>query len=144
MDSANDPIMKRARSLAQNLYSVQSVMRIILYDLRVPLNCQGFDYLTKVVQAAVDRGDTHIVAAELYEAVCEPGVKPKSIEIAIRAAIKTAWEIRLVGIWHFYFPEYIVDRRKPPSNLEFITAIVYFVLLWQDCCEKEAECYASV
>lgn len=147
MDSANDPILNRAIYLAQRKCSVQSVMMLILYDLRAPINYTGFEYLIKAVQIAVNRGCTHIVAAELYEAVCamcDSGVDARSVEAAIRAVIRNAWKMRMDGMWNLYFPEYIVNRRKPPTNLEFITAIVYFVYLWQDCCGKEAPSYASV
>lgn len=146
MESANDPILIRAIYM-RHMPTIPSVMRFILYDLQIPMTSEGFDYVVKLVQLAVSHGCTHIVASELYDEVCsqyDPPLAPKSIEIAIRTAIKVAWKIRKEQKWRYYFPEYILCRPKPPTNLEFLTAIVYFVYLWQDCCGKEAHCHASV
>lgn len=147
MESANDPIMIRAKFLAKHLdkHNVQSVTLMILYDLRIPLNYDGFDYLTLVIPEAFSRC-SQIVAGEIYDAVgnhYDPKVDSKNMEAAIRDAIHAAWKIRLNDRWCCYFPEYMIQRRKTPTNVEFLAAIVYFIRLWQDCCSKEAD-YANV
>jgi len=143
MDGANDPIMIRAKFLAKHLNrnNIRSVTLIILYDLRVPLNYDGFHYLTMAIPEAFGTS-SQIVAGELYDTVgsrCVPKVDCRNMEAAIRDAIKAAWKLRLDDRWGCYFPDYIVQRRKAPSNVEFLSAIVYFMRLWQDCCEKEAD-----
>lgn len=147
MDSANDPILSRAKFMADHLnpQNVRSATIMVLYDLRIPVNYDGFDYLRRSIPKALEQ-TSQIVANEIYEIVGSqyiPKVERKNMEIAIRDAIKAAWKNRMDGIWNYYFPEYMICRRKPPSNLEFISAIVYFLMLWQDCCVEEAD-YANV
>ena len=147
MESENDPIMIRAKFLAKHLnkHNIQSVTLMIMYDLRVPLNYAGFDYLVMAIPEAL-RCSSQIVAGEVYDAVgnrCVPRVECRNMEAAIRDAIKAAWKKKLDDRWCRYFPDYIIERRKAPSNLEFLSAIVHFIKMWQDCCVKEAD-YANV
>lgn len=142
MESANDPILLRAKFLAQHLdrHNIRSVILMILYDLRIPLNYAGFDYLTDVIPEACGRSP-QLFAGEIYEAVgsrYSPKTAPRNMEVAIRDAIQAAWKVRQIDRWCRYFPEYMLQRRKAPTNLEFLSAVVQFIKLWQDCCEKEA------
>lgn len=147
MECANDPIMIRAKFLAQHLnkHNIQSVTLMILYDLRIPLSYDGFDYLTVAIPEAFGRS-SQIVAGEIYDAAGNryiPKVECRNMEAAIRDAIRAAWKVRIDDRWGRYFPEYIVERRKAPTNVEFLVGVVHFMKLWQDCCEKEAD-YANV
>ena len=137
-----DPIFARAEFLASNMkrQNVQSVILLILYDLRIPVNCDGFGYLKHAIYIA-SQINSQIVEAEILEAVGNlytPKVGFRNMDTAIHTAIQKAWKTRLDDRWKRYLPEYLAERRKPPSNLEFICAIVYFLELWQDCYEKEA------
>jgi len=137
-----DPIFARAEFLAENMgrQNVQSVILLILYDLRFPVNCDGFGYLKHAILIA-SRRTTQIMESEIFEAVgnlYSPKVNFRSMDTAIHSAIQKAWKARMEDRWERYLPEYLLERRKPPSNLEFICAIVYFLEFWQDCYEKEA------
>jgi len=137
-----DPIFARAEFLANNMkrQNVQSVILLILYDLRIPVNCDGFGYLKHAIWIA-SRGTTQIVEAEIFDEVgnlYSPKVSFRNMDTAVHAAIQKAWKTRIDNRWERYLPEYLLERRKPPSNLEFICAIVYFLEFWQDCYEKEA------
>lgn len=147
MNSANDLIIKRAKFMARHLQpqNVRGATLIVMYDLRIPLNYDGFGYLLRGIPEAF-ACTSQIVANEIYQSVGNqyiPKVEKENMEIAIRDAIRAAWNNRIDERWGNYFPEYMLTRRKPPSNLEFISAIVYFLMLWQDCCVKEAH-YANV
>lgn len=146
MESANDPIFQRAQLLADSLdrHKIVSVTLIILYDLRIPLDSHGFGYLKQAIPIA-HQNPSQIVASEIYTKVGEnysPEVSNQNMDAAIRDAIRKAWKSRMDDHWSRYLPDYIVEQRKPPSNLEFISAIVYFLEMWQDCYEKEAD-YAT-
>jgi hypothetical protein len=137
-----DPIFARAEFLASNMkrQNVQSVILLILYDLRIPVNCDGFGYLKHAILIA-SRTTTQIMETEIFEAVGNlytPKVSFRNMDTAVHAAIQKAWKTRVDDRWERYLPEYLIERRKPPSNLEFICAIVYFLEFWQDCYEKEA------
>lgn len=147
MENANDPIFARAQFLADSLQRnrVHSVTLMILYDLRIPLNSHGFGYLKEAIPVAL-QNPSQIVASEIYTAVGEdafPGTSNQNMDAAIRDAIRKAWKARSDDRWGKYLPDYILERKKPPSNLEFISAIVYFLEMWQDCYEKEYD-YATV
>lgn len=147
MVSANDLILIRAKFMAEHLSprNVRGATLMILYDLQVPVNLNGFGYLLNVIPEALE-SSSQIVAKEIYGIVgdrCVPKVDVNNMEIAIREAIKAAWSNRFDDRWYYYFPEYVARRRKPPSNVEFIAAISYFLMLWQECCVKEAN-YANV
>ena len=140
--AVKNPIFTRAEFLAENLkrQNIQSVILLILYDLRIPVNCDGFAYLRYAILIA-SQCRTQIVEAEIFEAVGKlysPKVSFRSMDTAIHAAITKAWKTRMDGRWERYLPEYLMERQKAPSNLEFICAIVYFLEFWQDCYEKEA------
>ena len=147
MNCTNDPIIIRAKFMAQhlNVRNVRGATLLILYDLRVPVHYMGFDYLLIGIPSALE-STSQIVANEIYEYVGSqyiPKVVTQNMEGAIRDAIKAAWKNRTDENWNYYFPDYMVCRRKQPSNLEFISAIVYFLKLWQDCCTEGAN-YANV
>ena len=147
MNCANEPIITRAEFMARHLnkHNIRSATLLVLYDLRIPINYDGFDYLLNAIPEAF-ACETQIVAGEIYDIVGSqytPKVESRNMDSAIRDAIKAAWKNKAEANWNCYFPEYIINRKKPPSNLEFIVAIVYFLELWQDCCPKEAS-YAIV
>lgn len=140
MESKNDAIWKRAKFLAKNFSKdeLQSVTLLIMYDLELPLNYSGFGYLKNAIPVAFRR-PSQIIAKEIYLAVSglyTPEVDVSSIESAIRDTIEKAWKDRGGGKWKFYFPYHMIQKEKPPSNVEFIAGIVYFLEMWQGCCKE--------
>lgn len=140
MHSNNDAIWRRAKFLARHAdrNEIQSVTLLILYDLEMPLNYSGFDYLKNVIPMAVNR-PSQIVIKELFQEVggqYTPYVEYGTMDRAIHDVITRAWEHSQRSRWNRYFPDYMLDHEKPPTNAEFIAAITYFLEMWQDCCKE--------
>ncbi len=143
MNRIKAPILERAEFFADNMkeYNIHSAILLILYDLRIPLNYEGFAYLKQAILVAC-QNPGQIVLSEVLERVriqSFPAVSIHNMDTAIREAIRKAWKLRLDDRWGRYCPDYFLERKKPPSNLEFIAAIVYFLELWQNCYVKEAD-----
>lgn len=142
MERMNDDIWQRAKFLAQHSErsELRSITLLIMYDLGIPVNYSGFDYLKHVIPLAVNRS-SQIVVRELFEEVgtyYTPVVEYWAMDSSVRDALKMAWNARDLYKWSCYFPDYMLRRKKSPSNLEFITAVAYFLEMWQGCC-KEGE-----
>ena len=142
MKGEKDPIQAHAEFLAEStsVPNVPNIVLLILYDLRVPVHCAGFRYLKDAIPTAL-HNPSYIVESELFDNVGSqyiPQVSVKNINTSVHEAVEKAWSERTYDRWRKYMPEYIVERRKTPSNLEFIACIVYFLEYWQNCYEKEA------
>lgn len=142
MDGAKDPIQAHAEFLADStrVPNVPNMVLLILYDLRVPIHCAGFRYLKDVIPVAL-HNPSYIVETELFSEVGSryiPRVSVKSINNSVHEVVHKAWCERTYDRWRKYMPEYILERQKTPSNMEFIACIVYFLEFWQNCYEKEA------
>ena len=142
MEGKNDSILNRAKVLAQ-LYDsddLHAVTLLILYDLGMPLNCSGFDYLKNIIPIAAERPSQIILteifaeAEDCYDLKCGYN----AMDSAVRDVIKKAWADRLYNDWNCYIPNHILRRSKPPSNVEFIAAMAYFLERWQGCCKGDA------
>ena len=142
MGSPHDLISYRADFFAENLKKnrIRSVTKIILYDLEFPISCEGFDFLEMIIPMAYNE-PAPINLQELYRSVARicPGYHETAIGVAVQESIDKAWRRRYGGRWNFYFPDYVIRRKKAPSNKEFIKAMVYFIDMWQDSYEKEAD-----
>lgn len=141
MHSSHDPIADRADFFAANMRKdrIRSVTKIILYDLDFPINCEGFDFLEIIIPMACSE-PVPINLQELYRKTAQvcPGYHEASICVAVQESVEKAWKTHIGGRWEFYFPDYVIRRKKTPSNKEFIKAIVSFMKMWQDSYEKEA------
>lgn len=140
MEDANVVIANRACFLARHLSNsgLRSITLVILYDLGMPLNCYGFDYLKAAIAVAYSN-HTQIVVKEIYDAVrlqYDAQTDVTSVEQAIRSLIGKAWQCRREYRWEWYFPASVTGKRTPPSNLEFISGIVYFLEMWHECNEE--------
>lgn len=140
MESKNDAIWQRAKFLANHSEpgEFQSITLLILYDLGIPVRYSGFRYLKQVIPLAFQK-PSQIFVKELLEEVgaCySPKVEYAAMETAIREAIRAAWRNRTDKKWKCYFPDQILQKRKQPSNGEFIAALVYFLEMWQGCCKE--------
>lgn len=140
MQSKNDAIWRRAKFLAQrsDREEIQSITLLIMYDLEMPLNCSGFDYLKNVIPVAVKK-PSQIVVKELFQEVGEqysPKVEYYSMDRAIHDVIEKAWVNNRRNRWKCYFPDYILENDKAPTNAEFIAGLTYFLEMWQNCCKE--------
>ena len=144
MHSPHNVIEDRAGFFAGHMKKnrIRSVTKVILYDLDIPINCEGFDFLEIMIPKAYQMP----VPINLQELFCDivrehPEYSVKTIDNAIQKSIDKAWSNRFGGRWNLYFPEYILRREEAPTNKEFIKAIVFFMNMWQDAYEKEANEY---
>lgn len=145
MESENDVMLSRARFLARrsNGYEYESITLLMLIDMQIPLNSVGFDYLSVFISSAFQKRGP-IVLKELYEdvrACYDKGASIEAMDSAMRDAVEKGWKHKTNGKWAFYIPYEILIHEEPPSNLRFISAMVYFLRMWQGCCKrKERDC----
>lgn len=144
MEQAKEPILQQAETFAQMLpkHSVLSAVQTILYDLRIPVKYQGFRYLKCVLLIAMEN-PVQIELSEIYAKAgrqFSPVVKYNNMDNAIRDALQKPWLSRSNETRGKYIPQYMLEEEKQPSNLDFISVIVYFLEMWQDLYEKEASC----
>lgn len=114
------------------------VIVILLLELNVPTNYDGFDYLVKGIMIYF-RNQSHMMSKGLYPAIaeeCAIDVEPIQIESAIRSAIKAAWKSRDETAWLWYF----AGSAEKPSNAEFISRIARILELWEGCCKEYERC----
>lgn len=103
MEGGKDPIQAHAEFLAENMEipNVPNMVLLILYDLRIPVNCAGFRFLKDVLPAAF-RNPSQIVESELFDCVGSqylPEVSIRNMDFAIRDVLKKAWKDHNNVIW---------------------------------------------
>lgn len=114
----------------------QYVILVILLELDVPTNYDGFDYLSKAI-ALYHEDPAQMITKGLYAAVANAyrgAVDESQIESSIRSAVKSAWARRDESVWSLYFPFDKDGKIKRPSNTEFISRIARVLQLWRGCC----------
>ena len=113
---------------------VRHVIVVLLLELNVPTDFDGFDYLVRGI-TIYNRDPSQMFGKGLYPAIAETYAKKvevPQVESAIRCAIKSAWKNCDVVAWNRYFP----DRTGKPSNAEFISRIAWILELWEGCCKE--------
>lgn len=140
MSSGKDPIQIQAERMAETMRTpnVPNAVLLILYDLRIPVNSAGFRFLKDLLPAALET-PSYIVETELFAVVGGryiPRVAIKSMDKAVHTVLRKAWRSREIEVWRKYIPEYIMERGQEPTNMEFISCIVYFLEFWQNCYEE--------
>lgn len=116
--------------------SIHQVVIILLLELGVPRNLDGFDYLAKAITIYCEN-PTRKNMKGLYEAVAwlyGQEVEDYLVDSSIRNAIRQAWKNRDEDAWELYFPYSIRGKVKKPSNAEFIAGIAWALELWKGCC----------
>ena len=128
--------MKHMEFLA-SLYGkdkVRYVVVIILLELGIPTNYDGFDYLIQAI-IIYHTDPSQMIVKGLYPAVAKASKKAVDgphVESAIRAAIKAAWKHHDDIAWRWYFS----GTSRRPSNTEFVSKIARVLELWEGCCEE--------
>lgn len=110
------------------------IVKIILIELGIPTNYDGFEYLTTGILVYF-QDPSQMIIKGLYPVVAERSRKQVDgalVESAIRTAIKAGWKHREREAWELYFSGFT----KRPSNTEFISRIACMLDLWQGCCEE--------
>jgi len=117
---------------------IHQVVIILLLELGVPRNLDGFDYLAKAITIYCEN-PTRTNMKGLYQAVVRlygQEVEDYLVDSSIRNAIRLAWKNRDEDAWALYFPYSIRGRIKKPSNAEFIAGIAWALELWKGCCRR--------
>lgn len=135
-----------AHLLARHLNSddLQCAAIAILFELGIPTNRVGFDYLVQAIMLCYEN-PTLMVTKEIYPAVgrqYETAASSFQIEQAIRGAITAGWKRRDEMVWEFYFAADEEGRLKRPTNSQFISKAAYFLKLMLRCYAKEV-CYEN-
>ena len=113
---------------------VRHVIVVLLLELDIPTNYDGFDYLVRGIMIYFKELSLMMVKG-LYPAIAatyEKEVEAPQIESAIRSAIGVAWKRYDAAAWERYFP----GMTEKPSNAEFISRIARFLELWEGCCKE--------
>lgn len=134
-----EEMLDHAAFLARHLNNcdLQFQALVILLDMGVPTDCDGFQYLKNAI-VCYYRTPRKLITKEIYLEVgrlYDPAAGGKQVENAIRRAIVVAWTERDDDIWASYFPRRNGSVRKP-SNREFISQVACFMELWQGCCKE--------
>lgn len=119
---------------------IHYVAMLILMELGVPTNYDGFDYLVKGITLYV-REPALIRSVGLYQAIAMQYdfVTDKQVEHAIRCAIEAAWKKCNTDDWIRCFSPETNGKIKKPCNTEFITRIARVLELWKGCCLKNMQ-----
>lgn len=117
---------------------VNAAILAILLDMGFSVQCDGFTHL----RLAIGRKYAYpqCRCQDIYEAVSNAydGVTTHcQIEQAIRSAIDSAWNTGPQEQWDLVFPAGKNNRRKKPSNYEFISRVACILELWTSCRRSE-------
>lgn len=106
----------------------------ILFDLRIPVNHHGFQYLKTAILLQY-QNPMLIVLNEIYQEIAEMygDVSEDIIAASIHRVIKAAWERGDLTLWETYLPAANVNKNGPPTNSEVIAGLARIVELWQGC-----------
>lgn len=140
MESENDIIRDRAKFLAKGSKpsELPGIVILVMYDLRLPLGGRGFTYLKEVFPVAC-REPAEIVLKDIFNEVGgrhNPVIGYDQMYDAIHVAVVAAWNSGHRDKWKYYFPSHVIEGEEAPTNLEFISAIVYFLEMWRNGCKE--------
>lgn len=143
MKSRTDETLRYVQFLARRFdkQDIKAVTLVILFDLGFSTSNDGFEYLRRAIEMNVLHSGRAMVKG-LYPTIgrmydtCDSW---KSVEQAIRRAIRTAWNERDEETWEIFFPTKKGRAPKRPSNKDFITRISCIIELWQSCKEASYE-----
>ena len=124
--------------LAQNLAGCDSNCAIlaILFDLAIPVNYDGFEYLKAAVSIQYTEPSLDLVN-NIYEILAKRyDVSTDVISSAVRSAIKSAWHHTEPTKWRIYLPTVPMSRSSAPTNAEVISGLARILELWQGCSES--------
>lgn len=114
--------------------NVRYVIVVLLLELGIPTNYDGFDYLIQAI-TIYHTDPSQMIMKGLYPAVAktsQKNVDGQHVESSIRTAIKIAWKYHDDIAWKRYFSE----TSRKPSNTEFVSKIARVLELWEGCCEE--------
>ncbi|MDR1538682.1 MAG: response regulator [Clostridiales bacterium] len=105
--------------------TIEEQVTELLHEIGVPANIRGYRCLRTAIMITIDNLDLlHFVTKKLYPSIAvELNTTPSSVERAIRHAIGLVWEHGNIMALDKLFGYSIENRKKKPSNSEFIALI---------------------
>lgn len=135
MDKTLEHVLFLARRF--NKSNVRHVTIILLLELGVQPQYDGFDYLVKAIVLCVQ--DSALVMMKgLYNLIAEQydgEMDTHQIEQSIRSALESAWKNGRSEAWEMYYLSGQQCDTKKPANAEFISRLARTIELWMGCCE---------
>ena len=135
MKSATNETIAYAKRLAQDLAECDADCAVlsVLFDMMVPVNFDGFEYLKTAVVMQYT-GPTRDLVNDIYRIIAEQyGVTPEMVASAIRGAIRAGWTRASRRSWYRSLPTIPRDRSGAPTNAEVIAGLARFLELWRGC-----------
>lgn len=135
MDETLEHILFLARRFDKS--SIRQTVIILLMELGVPTQYDGFDYLVRAIVICV-QDPALVMRKGLYNLVAEQydrEIDTHQIEQAIRNAIECAWQNGRSEAWERYFLAGQRHNVRKPANAEFVSRIARTLELWTGCCE---------
>ena len=136
MPNAKEETLYHALFLAQHLSKgdLKDGLVYILYELEMPSHNIGYHYVRNAILLFY-QDPVRTLLQGIYQTVIEkvnPSANYEQLEQSMRSVIRQAYKDCEPQIWGIYFQQ----KRKRPSNLEFISKIKDFMELWQACIKE--------
>ena len=135
MDETLEHLLFLARRFEKS--DIRYVVIILLMELGVPTQCDGFDYLVSAIVICV-QDPARVVTEGLYNLITEQYGDAEDmwrIEHSIRRAVESAWQKGETKAWEMYFTAGQNRGTKKPTNVEFISRLARTIELWMGCCD---------
>lgn len=135
MDKTLEHVLFLARRF--NKSNIRHVAIILLMELGVPTQYDGFDYIVKAIVLCV-QNPALVMMKGLYNLIAEQyerEMDTHQIEQAIRSAIDSAWRRGDSEAWVRYFLSSQRHGARKPANAEFISRLARTIELWIGCCD---------
>lgn len=133
--------LQHVHALAKYLHNCSKtyIIHIALKELGIPSGSEGFLFAKRTILILCENRDLPLTN-EVYASAGElpnSTFDARSVESAIRRAIKHAWDERDEDVWQYYFTTGCSGRTRCPSNKVFLFAVVDFVELWAGFCGED-------
>lgn len=135
MSCAINDTIAYIKNLAQDLAGcdINCAVLAIMFDLAIPVNYDGFEYLKAAI--AIQHDDpTQDLVNNIYEILAKHyGISAYIVSSAIRSAVRAAWSRSSHEKWCRYLPTVTLNKGSAPTNAEVIAGIARTLDLWQGC-----------
>ena len=117
-------------------FDPNSVVSAFLFDLKIPMNPQGFEYLKTAILLRYENPTMDLVN-DIYLLIADAkgASNAEAVSASIRRVIRTAFYRGNIALWEIYLPSANVTKTHPPSNAEVIAGLARIVEFWQGCSE---------
>lgn len=136
MDESLHHVKSRATLLSRCSYTY--IVHLSLKELGIEPGSEASHLMKKTIQILYENPGMVLTKGVYYSVgmFSNPRMGERTVESAIRRGIRQAWETRDERIWECYFPVGTAGRTECPSNKEFLSAVIDFVISWEGFCEE--------